>query len=283
MGYQLVLVNAWVFDQPQIPGSPPGIWGGGNVPMPNPPINLPPGWESGNPPGIWGGGGVPMPNPPIANVPGAPGYNPGGDHIWGPTDPRPTPPIQLPPGYPGSPPGIWGGGNVPMPTPPIQLPPWEISGGRPPGIWGGGNVPMPSPPINLPPWEISGGKPPHIWGGGNEPFPTPPISGIPGLPGYEQPPSFPILDPGDVPPTPEVPDLNAGSWVYVSEEDGKLVKAFLPWPLAVTHPDYNPNYPPEDQQPGKWVVIYVFQQGFNGLTNAWIPQSELSEATAPPA
>lgn len=32
--------------------------------------------QPGKPPGIWGGGNVPMPNPPIANVPGAPGYEP---------------------------------------------------------------------------------------------------------------------------------------------------------------------------------------------------------------
>jgi hypothetical protein len=60
------------------------------------------GGQPGDPPGIWGGGNVPMPTPPIANVPGAPGYRPPGDHIWGPTDPRPTPPIYIPPAVPPS-------------------------------------------------------------------------------------------------------------------------------------------------------------------------------------
>lgn len=35
---------------------------------------MPPG--PGGPVHIWGGGNVPMPSPPIANVPGAPGYRP---------------------------------------------------------------------------------------------------------------------------------------------------------------------------------------------------------------
>lgn len=41
----------------------------------------------GQPPGIWGGGNVPMPSPPIANVPGAPGYQP---------PERPPEPVQPP-------------------------------------------------------------------------------------------------------------------------------------------------------------------------------------------
>ena len=59
------------------PANPPGIWGGGNVPMPTPPIQLPP-WliTGGQPPHIWGGGNVPMPTPPIANVPGLPPMGP---------------------------------------------------------------------------------------------------------------------------------------------------------------------------------------------------------------
>ena len=59
-----------------LPGQPPGYWGGGNVPMPTPPIHMPP--------GVW--------PPPV--VGGGPVYPPG---IWGPTDPRPTPPIVIPP------------------------------------------------------------------------------------------------------------------------------------------------------------------------------------------
>lgn len=115
----------------------------------------------GQPPGTWGGGNVPMPSPPIANVPGAPGYRPPtpGAHpehpivyppeIWGPTDPRPGY------GLPGRPPGTWGGAGEPFPTPPIVIPPTQP--GQPPlVIWGPGD-PRPTPPIELP----GGGNPPE--------------------------------------------------------------------------------------------------------------------------
>lgn len=52
--------------------------------------------EAGQPPGIWGGGNVPMPNPPIANVPGAPGYQPPLGIWGGANQPFPTPPIYIP-------------------------------------------------------------------------------------------------------------------------------------------------------------------------------------------
>ena len=120
-----------------IDGSPPGIWGGGNVPMPTPPIANVPGMPGGGgerPPGIWGGGNVPMPNPPIANVPGAPGYQP--------------------PGQGERPPGTWGGAGEPFPTPPIVIPPQNP--GEPPLVIWGPNDPRPTPPINLP----GGGNPP---------------------------------------------------------------------------------------------------------------------------
>lgn len=61
---------------------------------------------------IWGGGNVPMPSPPIANVPGAPGYQP--PVIWGPNDPRPSPPIYLPPDTP-PPIDVAPGGEKPPP------------------------------------------------------------------------------------------------------------------------------------------------------------------------
>lgn len=51
---------------------------------------IPPPGSGDKPPGIWGGGNVPMPNPPIANVPGAPGYEPK------PPDPI-TPPVKWKP------------------------------------------------------------------------------------------------------------------------------------------------------------------------------------------
>ena len=94
---------------------------------------MPPG--PGAPDHIWGGGNVPMPSPPIANVPGAPGYRPPGDHIWGGGNvPMPSPPIyfppQVPPGMqpptppqPGDPttsvPGDW-------PVQPITPPPYIV-------------------------------------------------------------------------------------------------------------------------------------------------------------
>lgn len=166
------------------------------------------GQPPGNPPGIWGGGNVPMPTPPIANVPGAPGYNPPGSPpgIWGPPGPWPTPPIAFPPGWVGGqPPGIWGGGNVPMPTPPIYLPPLPPGYPAhpiywPPGIWGGGNVPMPTPPIaNVP--GAPGYNPPGIWPGPGpiypvEPHPEHPIALPP-----EGPPTEPPVDPPTNPPS----------------------------------------------------------------------------------
>lgn len=64
------------------------------------------GGGGGAPDHIWGGGNVPMPTPPIANVPGAPGYPGGGKPpgIWGgPIDPYPGHPLPEPPGKPEEP------------------------------------------------------------------------------------------------------------------------------------------------------------------------------------
>jgi len=97
---------------PTPPAKPPlGIWGGGNVPMPTPPIYLPPQGGGGGqpplgiwggpyfPPGIWGGGNVPMPTPPIYLPPDTiPGLKP--EH-----------PVYIPPASPG------------VPAHPIVLPP----------------------------------------------------------------------------------------------------------------------------------------------------------------
>ena len=90
---------------------------------------LPPDGGGGNGDHIWGGGNVPMPSPPIANVPGAPGYRPPGDHIWGGgNEPFPTPPIFIPPNVPPTltPP------HQPQPGDPVTpVPPPEGSGGWP--------------------------------------------------------------------------------------------------------------------------------------------------------
>lgn len=109
-----------------VPQPPLGIWGGGNVPMPSPPIANVPGAPGYQPPlGIWG------PNPgfptnPIAGIPGLPGYEPPRPPlgIWGPPGPWVSPPIANVPGAPGYVPPlqIWGPGD-PRPNPPIYLPP----------------------------------------------------------------------------------------------------------------------------------------------------------------
>ena len=97
-----------------------GIWGGGNVPMPTPPIyippvvNPPPGVVSPPiyyPPGIWGGGNVPMPTPPIYIPPA------GGPPVVAPPiyyPPTPTHPIVLPepPEVPTEPPIAPPGGGI---------------------------------------------------------------------------------------------------------------------------------------------------------------------------
>lgn len=84
------IVGLEVGGGPIMPGGeqpPLGIWG---------PTDPRPGWGlPGEPPGIWGGGNVPMPSPPIANVPGLPPM---------PDQPPPTPTEPKPP-PPG---GGWG-------------------------------------------------------------------------------------------------------------------------------------------------------------------------------
>jgi hypothetical protein len=109
-----------------LPGQPPGYWGGGNVPMPTPPIA-----PGGSPPGYWGGVAPPFPTHPIA---------PGGQ-----------------PPYPSQGPGF--------PTNPIVLPPYE-PGGPPVTIWPNPIHPshpivIPQPPANPP----EGNKPPPEDGG----------------------------------------------------------------------------------------------------------------------
>jgi|SRR5215472_973068 len=169
---QVVIVGTMTFEDGGAAQPPLGIWGGGNVPYPTPPI------APGGPPlGIWGGAPPPYPAHPIA-----PGGPPPG--IWGGGNvPYPTPPIYYPPL------GIWGGGNVPYPTPPIHIP-----GSPPLRIWGPtdprpGNLPvMPgdgggSPPEgeNPPGWDWAY-SPFYGWvvvpgGGGGKPQPPGPGDG----------------------------------------------------------------------------------------------------------
>ena len=130
---------------PNLPGGqPPGIWGGGNVPMPNPPIYWPgfPNLPGGQPPQIWGGPGSlpPFPMPPIFYPP----------HIWGPPD---------------MPPGFWGGGMgpgvrpQPRPEHPIVLPPDYV-----PPTGPGVKPPVtPIPPGEVPPHPSTGVTSLYIW------------------------------------------------------------------------------------------------------------------------
>jgi hypothetical protein len=90
------------------------------------------------------------------------------------------------------------------------------------------------------------------------------------------------LDPSDLPDHPELPDLNAGNWAFVEDPDSEaVVHGFIPWPLAITHPDYEPDYP-EQGLPGKWVLVSVppGPGPFGLMTWCWIPSAET--ATTPP-
>lgn len=94
-----------------IPDPPLGIWGGGNVPMPTPPIHIPP--------GIWGPGSG-FPTPPI-NLP---------------------PPVNLPPGGAPVPPAV--GVSVPGNMVFVENLGWIFI---PDSVAGG---PKPAHPIELP-------------------------------------------------------------------------------------------------------------------------------------
>ena len=69
--YNRTQQNVVLFGEASITGL--SVGGGPIIPPGQPPSG------GGDPPHIWGGGNVPMPSPPIANVPGAPGYKPPGD------------------------------------------------------------------------------------------------------------------------------------------------------------------------------------------------------------
>lgn len=90
------------------PGSPPGIWGGGNEPFPTPPIHLP----GGRPPGTWGGAGEPFPTPPIVIPPDQ-------------APPSMKPPTPPPPGSPTTvvPPPA---GSAGWPVQPVVVPEYLI-------------------------------------------------------------------------------------------------------------------------------------------------------------
>jgi hypothetical protein len=155
-------------------------------------------------------------------------------------------------GLPGNQPGIWGPTD-PRPFNPIYLPPGYPGGGggRPPG--------RPTHPIYWPPY-VDIGFP------GPQPYPD---QGLPGPQPYPDQGLPPVIDMGQMPEHPELPDLNAGSWMFVNRQWGTIQAAFVPWPLAVTHPDYNPRYP-EQGTPGEWVaIVYVGRTVW-----AWIPSMD---------
>jgi hypothetical protein len=147
------------------------------------------------------------------------------------------------------------------------------------------------PPIYYPPGTWGGRPPEYIDIGPPGPQPTPP--GIWGGPPNwvdvtpPQPqPGLPTLDPDNLPDHPEVPDLNVGNWAFVEDPDsdtGAITRGFIPWPLAVTHPDYDPNYP-DKGLPGKWVLVAAPPTAgpVGLLTWCWIPSVETSAPTPPP-
>jgi hypothetical protein len=156
-------------------------------------------------------------------------------------------------GLPGNQPGIWGPTD-PRPSNPIYWP------GYPGGGGGGGRPPgRPTHPIFWPPY-VDIGFP------GPQPYPD---QGLPGNQPYPDQSLPPVIDMGQMPEHPELPDLNAGQWMFVNRQWGTIQAAFVPWPLAVTHPDYNPRYP-EQGTPGEWVAIV-----YGGRSVwAWIPSAD---------
>jgi hypothetical protein len=158
-------------------GSPPGIWGGGNVPFPTPPIYIP------VPPPTEEGGATPehpiyipvYPTHPIV-IPVPPEMNPHPEHpiaypplVW---PPLPAHPIA--PG--GPPPGIW-----PSPGHPAHP---IAPGGPPPGpSQGPGFV---TPPIYIPIPQPPGGEYPehpiYFPVSPTHPIVLPPEGGTPELP-----------------------------------------------------------------------------------------------------
>jgi len=156
-----------------IPEPPLGIWGGGNVPFPTPPIYIPvpPPPDSGLKPEhpiyipVFPAHPIVIPTPPIEGGEPKPPYV-WPPQIWGGSGSLPKPPL-----------GIWGGGNVPYPTPPIYIPIVPPDSGAEPGV--------PTHPIYLP---VEPTHPIVLPPGGDKPTPPPPMvsppTGAPGFWGY---------------------------------------------------------------------------------------------------
>jgi hypothetical protein len=120
--------------------------------------------------------------------------------------------------------------------------------------------PQPTPP------GIWGGRPPEyidIGGPGLQPptgLPTHPIY-LPPVIWPDQPEGYPSFDPDQIPGHPDLPDLNYGIWSWV-DNDGALERCFIAQVVRPGHdlPGYAPNLPPEDRQPGSWVVVLLNPQ-----------------------
>jgi hypothetical protein len=171
---------------PGTPSVPPGYWGGGNVPMPTPPIY------------------IPIEPPATDGAPTHPIYIP----VW------PTHPIELPPQEPGGPPVLW---------PPVI---WGGPGGLPPMIGGGPIMPpsgppaTPTHPIYIPvypahPIELPPGTPPSDVKP-EHPIYFPVYPAHPIAPGGAPPvPTHPIVLPPPLPPGQVSPPAGApGFWGY---------------------------------------------------------------------
>jgi hypothetical protein len=94
----------------------------------------------------------------------------------------------------------------------------------------------------------------------------------------EPPEGLPSFDPDQIPQHPDLPDLNHGVWYWV-DNNGAMERAFLAQVVRASHdlPGYEPKHPPENQQPGEWVVALVNAQR---PAWAWIP-SEPPAVTNP--
>jgi hypothetical protein len=89
---------------------------------------------------------------------------------------------------------------------------------------------------------------------------------------------LPSFDPSQIPPHPELPDLNYGIWSWAQNGD-MVERCFVPYPLYVNNPVYNPALPPEEHQPGNWVVVLF---GTSQFVWGWIPTEADSGGGTPP-
>jgi hypothetical protein len=87
----------------------------------------------------------------------------------------------------------------------------------------------------------------------------------------DPPEGYPSFDPDQIPHHPDLPDMNHGVWYWV-DNDGAMCRAFIAQVVRPSHdlPGYEPNEPPEETQPGEWVVALLNAQR---PAWAWIPSA----------